>query len=226
MTEARQWRGVLKHLAFLDNLAGQNGLATWGVEDDGWWKFDLPFVNRRNVEYEYGEGGVTTGGSAWEVEVPGPAIGLPPLMEGKLYVQRTTPDVGVLIGGKIEISFKTIIERLGVGLIMNSNVQNVLGRHWAKLFPIFDTLAKNAPAIEISGAFGLGAGIATNNNWTPYVRLLTTAEMNFNPNLFQVVRGGGAVARVIGVHELDMTGGRGGGRSWQISSLANIPSSF
>lgn len=223
MSEAHQWRGVLKHLAFLDDLAGNNGLSTWGVEDEGWWKFDLPFVNRRNVQFQYGEGGVTTGGAAWEGEIPGPAIGLPPGIEVKLYIQESTPDIGVLIGGSLELSFQGLIEKLGVGLIMNDRVQRVLGRHWSKLFPLFDRLANNAPSIEISGALGIGAGIAVGNNWTPYVRFLTTAEMNFNPGIFGAVPGGAAAARVVGVHEIDMTGGRGGGRSWQISSLANIP---
>lgn len=223
MSEARQWRGVLKHLSFLDDLSGQNGLATWGVEDHGWWRFDLPFVNRRDVQFQYGDTGTTTGGAAWEGEIPGPAIGLPPLMEVKVYVQEGLPDVGILIGGKLELSFQALIERLGTGLIMNERVQRALGDHWAKLFPIFDALSKNAPSIEISGAIGFGAGVALDGSVRPYVRLLTTAEMNFNTGVFGAIPGGGAAARVIGVHELDMTGGRGGGRSWQISSLANIP---
>lgn len=218
MSDPHSWSGVFKHLTFIDNLSHRNGLTTWKVDDD--WPWDFPFLNRRKVVFD-GPGKKDVGGKAWEAVIPGPTLGLPPVISVKIYVQEKTPDVGFLLAGELDLSFQSLIERFGSNVILNPHVQRIAKPVMGPLREMFDSLARNAPSIGISGALGFSVGV-TPDTHKPYIRLLTTAEMKFKTGEL----GGGVLkgaARIVGLHEVDLTGGAGGGRSWQISSLANIP---
>ncbi|MEM9456176.1 MAG: hypothetical protein AAGF11_18485 [Myxococcota bacterium] len=221
MSKSDSWSAVFKHLSFIENNAGFNGMATWGVEDVYPW--DIPKVNVRKVKYEYGKTGTAVENKAVEIEVPGPVFSLPPAIKIKLYGTRR--DASFLFAGELQLlSFKTLIQKLGLRVLLHPHVQKVAKPVLPTLRQWFDKLADKAPSIDLSGAFGLGLGM-TPDKGKPYIRLLTNAEMKFKVGGLGDEAFEGA-ARILQLHEVDLTGGVGGGRSWQLSSLANIPSRF
>ncbi|MEM9456874.1 MAG: hypothetical protein AAGF11_22035 [Myxococcota bacterium] len=230
MSNGHTWLGVLAHLACLQDNSGSNGLATWGIDDR--LPFDMPFINPRKVEFEYGADGNqgSTGGNAWEGELPGPVLGLPPPVSIKVIAQEGLPDVSLLFAVTAELKLDKLFGAIAANIMTCDAVMKALGKHWSRMFPFLVKLEQNFPHFEFVGMLGVSLGMAM-DTMTPYVRLLTSYELNLEIGALYSMLGplGETAARQVSnstgtsVHSLDASLGNLGGRSWQISSFANIP---
>ena len=238
MPSAHSWAGVLGHLSFVaGDLSGQNGLGRWGSDLATPIKF--PFLNLNNMAFKYSTARqeaadsalerrgiqpparISSGGDALEFEIPGVAYGIP-ATSVKVYIMGGHPEVGFIVSIEQEISFEALLRKFCFKAMLNPKIYKVLKRFKSDVVGLLDNLCNHAPSFAIAGGIGMSFG-TTGDTQRAFIRFLTNFEMSFKPNIFGMHSQGERYAELLNIDSFSLAGS---GRSWQISSLANIPRSL
>jgi hypothetical protein len=154
------WRGVLEHLAGVQNFSGQNGLATYvaakpsfdaGVLEIGW----------RERNYGGRSTGISTSVSG---KIPTPIPGV----DGSVGVKVGGIEVNGALKGKFSL----------LDVFKRARQLAEKAQQLGPLKRFIDGIISRLPNIEISGEVALYLGLSSKN--IPYLRLQTGAGVAFN----------------------------------------------